>query len=145
MVVGPEGTAQAHMYALPPGRMLHEFRIDALWLVRALTIIAVLVTAPFGARAQVNDRSVNSSARTYEVLRADRLVLIVRNKPGAIISTAIPPVNRTPVMHPFLSATAYAATEENALHTILEQSSDFDDFLRRLTQSGYTIRELLNN
>jgi hypothetical protein len=48
-------------------------------------------------------------------------------------------------MHPFLSATAHAATEENALHAILEQSSDFDDFLRRLTQSGYTIRELLNN
>jgi hypothetical protein len=79
------------------------------------------------------------------VLRADRLVLTVRNRPGAIVSTAIPPPNGSPVMHPSLSATAHAATEENALHAILEQSSNFDDFLRRLTQSGYTIRELLNN
>jgi|SRR5271167_2565439 len=116
-----------------------------MWLVRALTVITVLVVAPCGARAQMNDRTVNSSARTYEVLRTDRLVLTVRNKPGAIISTAIPPADSNPVMHPFLSATAHAATEENALHAILEQSSDFDDFLRRLTQSGYTIRELLNN
>jgi hypothetical protein len=113
--------------------------------VRALTIFAVLVAVPFGARAQLNYHTVNSSVRTYEVLRADRLVLTVRNKPGAIISTAILPPNSSPVMHPFLSATAHAATEENALHAILEQSSDFDDFLRRLTQSGYTIRELLNN
>ena len=114
-----------------------------MWLVRALTIIAVLVAAPFGARAQLNDRTINSSARTYEVLRADRLVLTDQNKPGAIISTAIPPVNSSPVMHPFLSATAHAATEENALHVILEQSSDFDDFLRRLILSGYTVRERL--
>lgn len=113
--------------------------------LRALTIIAVIVAAPFGARAQLNDRTVNSSAKTYEVLRADRLVLSVRNKPGAIISTAIPPVKSNPVMHPFLSATAHVATEENALHSILEQSSDFDDFLRRLAQSGYTVRERLNN
>ncbi len=116
-----------------------------MWLVRALTIIAVLVVVPFGARAQLNDRTIISSTRTYEVLRADRLVLTVRNKPGAIISTAIPPANSNPVMHPFLSATVHVATEESALHAILEQSSDFDDFLRRLTQSGYTIRERLNN
>src|SRR5674476_340255 len=116
-----------------------------MWLVRALTIIAILVAATFGARAQLNDRTVNSSARTYEVLRADRVVLTVRNKPGAIISTAIPPVNSSVVMHPFLSATAHSTTEENALHVILEQSSDFDDFLRRLAQSGYTVRERFNN
>ena len=29
-VVGPEGTAQAHMYALRAGALLHEFRIDAV-------------------------------------------------------------------------------------------------------------------
>ena len=116
-----------------------------MWLVRALTIIAVLVVTPFWARAQLNDRAVNLPARTYEVLRADRLVLTVQNKPGAIISTAIPPVNSSPVMHPFLSATAHSATEENALHVILEQSSDFEDFLRRLAQSGYTVRERFNN
>jgi hypothetical protein len=51
--------------------------------------------------------------------------------------------DHTPVMHPFLSATAHAVTEENALHVILEQSSDFDDFLRRLILSGYTVRERL--
>ena len=51
--------------------------------------------------------------------------------------------DHTPVMHLFLSATAHAATEENALHVILEQSSDFDNFLRRLILSGYTVRERL--
>jgi len=114
-------------------------------LVRALTIMAIVVALPVMARAQSNHRTVNSSAVTYEVLRADRLVLTVRNRPGAIISTAIPPPDSSPVVHPFLSATAHAATEENALHALLEQSTDFDDFLRLLTQSGYTIRELPNN
>jgi hypothetical protein len=112
-----------------------------MWLVRALTIVAVVAAGLCGARAQLNDRIPTSPAKTYEVLRADRLVLTVTNKPGAIISTATLPVNSNPVMHPFLSATAHAASEENALHAILVQSSDFDDFLRRLAQSGYTIRE----
>ena len=116
-----------------------------MWLVRALTIVAVIVVAPLGVRAQSNDRALASPAKTYEVLKADRLVLTVRNKPGAITSTATPPANGSPVIHPFLSATAHAATEENALHAILQQSSDFDDFLWRLGQNGYTIRERLNN
>jgi hypothetical protein len=116
-----------------------------MWLVRALTILAVLNAGFYSARAQLNGRADGAlPVKTYEVLRADRLVLTVQNKPGAIISTATPPANSNPVMHPFLSATAHVASEENALHVILVQSSDFDDFLRRLAQGGYTIRELLD-
>jgi len=115
-----------------------------MWLVRALTIFAVLNAGLCEARAQLNDRAATSPAKTYEVLKADRLVLTVANRPGAIIGTATPPVNSNPVMHPFLSATAHAASEENALQAVLVQSSDFDDFLWRLAQNGYTIRERAN-
>ena len=114
----------------------------ALW---GMTVMWGCTPAPNGRSDGSSGNIGNSSARTYEVLRADRLVLTVRNKPGAITSTATPPANSNPVMHPFLSATAHAANEENALHAILEQSSDFDDFLRRLTRNGYTTRERLNN
>jgi hypothetical protein len=117
----------------------------AMWLIRTLSIVAVLNAGLCGVRAQLNDGTFTSPIKTYEVLRADRLVLTVKNKPGAIISTATPPANGSPVAHPFLSATAHAATEENTLHTILVQSSDFDDFLRRLARRGYTIRERASN
>jgi hypothetical protein len=116
-----------------------------MWLVRALTIVVVLNAGLCGARAQLNDHAQTTPVRTYEVLRADRLVLTVTNKPGPITSTATPPVNSNPVMHPFLSATAHSASEENALHMILVQSGDFNDFLRRLARSGYTVRERANN
>ena len=35
--------------------------------------------------------------------------------------------------------------EEDALRTILDKSKDFDDFLRRLSEAGYTIRERRDN
>ena len=118
---------------------------DAIWLVRMSAVILVLFAGLYAVRAQPNDRAVNSPARTYQVLKADRLILTVSNRPGAIISTAIPPASGNPVMHPFLSATAHAADEEDALHAILEQSSSFDDFLRLLSQGGYTVREKPGN
>jgi hypothetical protein len=116
-----------------------------MWFTRTSTILLVLIASLHGVLAQLNDHVVDAPAKTYDVLKSGRLVLTVRNVPGAITSTALPEVNSKPIMHPFLSATAHSANEENALHSILEKSHDFDDFLRRLSQRGYTIRERLDN
>jgi septal ring-binding cell division protein DamX len=118
--------------------------LSPMGLVRILTIIVVLVAAAFSARAQSDDAVNKPPAKTYEVLMADRLVLTVRNQLGPIVGTAMLPVGSEPVSHPFLTATALVAGEENALHAILEQSSGFNDFLRRLTEADYTVRERLS-
>jgi hypothetical protein len=44
-----------------------------------------------------------------------------------------------PVKHPFLTATARAPFEEDALREILVRSTNFDDFLRRLKEGGYIV------
>ena len=99
-------------------------------LLIALGLSALLLAAE--ATAQTVHR--------YNVLKAGRLVLTVSDVPGPIVSTAALPPGASPAQHPFLSATAQAPEEENALHQILEQSKDFDDFLRRLRDGGYTVQ-----
>jgi hypothetical protein len=85
------------------------------------------------------DAAAQTSHR-YNVLKAGHLVLTVSDVPGPIVSTAALPPGVLPAKHPFLSATAHAPEEEDALHKVLDQSKDFDDFLRRLRDSGYTVQ-----
>ena len=79
------------------------------------------------------------TSHSYNVLKAGRLVLTVSDVPGPIVSTAVLPPGASPAKHPFLSATAHAPEEEDTLRKTLDQSKDFDDFLRRLREDGYTV------
>jgi hypothetical protein len=83
--------------------------------------------------------------KAYLVTKAGRAVLTVTNRPGPLVSTALLPAGKGPVMHPFLSATAHVAEEEHALRMILEQSADFGDFLDRLREAGYALRTISPN
>ncbi len=80
------------------------------------------------------------AVHSYNVLKAGRLVLVVSDAPGPIVSTASLPPGASPAKHPFLSGTAYVPEEEDALRKILNESKDFNDFLRRLRDGGYTVQ-----
>jgi hypothetical protein len=100
------------------------------------TLLVALGLSAFLPAAQAAAQTVHR----YNVLKAGRLVLTVSDVPGPIVSTAALPPGTSPAQHPFLSAAAQTPEEENALYQILEQSKDFDDFLRRLRAGGYTVQ-----
>ena len=101
--------------------------------------LSLLCLGSHGAEAQSQQQE---SVKAYTVLKAGRVVLTIQNRPGQLLSTALPPAGSPAVQHRFLSATAHAPEEEDALRSILEKSSSFDDFVNRLRDAGYTLREI---
>ena len=99
----------------------------------------LLVAIGLSVSLPVADAAAQTS-HSYNVLKAGRLVLTVSDVPGSIVSTAALPPGAAPAKHPFLSATAHAPEEEDTLRKTLDQSKDFDDFLRRLRERGYTVQ-----
>lgn len=79
--------------------------------------------------------------KTYEVSKRGRLVLTVTDAPGPILSTAILPAGEKPAVHPFLSASAHAPEEENALRALLDQAASTQGFLELLRKAGYQVAE----
>lgn len=79
-------------------------------------------------------------APVWLVLRGDKPVLGMRNSPGLLMSTATPPPPGTPpATHPFLTAWALDAMEEDQLRQILDHSSTFDQFVAALRKTGYRV------
>jgi hypothetical protein len=79
---------------------------------------------------------------TYEVRKADRLVLTITNRPGPLVSTALAPAGSAPIQHPFLSGSAHAADQEHTLRSLLDQSRSFDEFVARLRGAGFELRKV---
>jgi hypothetical protein len=80
-------------------------------------------------------------ANRYEVYAGNDLVLEVEDSPGPLISTSAPPPppGTEPPPHPFLTATAYVATEEHRLRELLNQSTSTADYVQRLESEGYRV------
>lgn len=81
--------------------------------------------------------------KRYEVYADDELVLEVEDSPGPLISTSAPPPvpGEEPAPHPFLTATAYVATQEHHLREVLDQSTSTSDYVERLEKEGYRVVE----
>jgi hypothetical protein len=82
--------------------------------------------------------------RTVGVYTEDnQRVLTVKDEPGALLSTALPPPTPgwTPPTHPFLSAQAHNPFHEHRLRELLDEATSFEDFLARLAEIGYQIVE----
>jgi hypothetical protein len=77
------------------------------------------------------------------VYRGDVVVLEVEDVSGALLSRMAPPPlpGEPPTPHPFLSGTAFVASEERGLADILERSQNFDDFLGLLRADGLRVVE----
>ncbi|MFH1725030.1 MAG: Nif11-like leader peptide family natural product precursor [Elusimicrobiota bacterium] len=66
-------------------------------------------------------------------------VLWMKDEPGRLLSTALPPPGAKSPSHPFLTAQAFVPGEENRLRELLERSKDFDEYVVLLRENGYTV------
>lgn len=85
-----------------------------------------------------------SPSGPWEIYKGERLVLSVSDGPGPLVSTAAPPPGAPSVRHPFLSASAHAPEEEDALKRILDASESTADFLSRLETAGYGVKSRIH-
>ena len=97
--------------------------------------------------------------RHFAVYSDGRLVLVIRDNPGTLRSTAGPPPGMpgpppppgppgtapapTPGTHPFIDAQAHDPVTEGRLRALLDESSSFDDYVARLVSSGFDIASCL--
>jgi hypothetical protein len=94
--------------------------------------------------------------RELAVYVGGRLALVARAEPGTLRSTAGPPPGQPgppgppgppggddpglpPGLHPFIDAQAHDPVSEGRLRALLDDSSDFDDYLARLLDAGFDI------
>lgn len=111
-------------------------------LLSGLAVVGAGWTTACHESKQVERQPAKPRVRIVQVMFEGRLVLTVRNQPGALRSSALPPSpDWKPPQHPFLTAQAHDAESESRLKDILDQSRDFDDFLRRLSKEGFRIKE----
>ncbi|MBI4062020.1 MAG: hypothetical protein HY403_11400 [Elusimicrobia bacterium] len=75
----------------------------------------------------------------WDVFKGDKKVLVIKNQPGPILSTAILPPGAEPVRHRFITATAEDPFEEHVLGELLGQSRDFAQFVSLLERKGYRL------
>jgi hypothetical protein len=87
--------------------------------------------------------TMSDDPKRYLVYRDDRLALEIIAEPGPLVSRSAPPPQpgEGPILHPFLSATAYDPENEGALRDVLERSASLDEYLARLREMGFRIIE----
>ena len=96
--------------------------------------------------------------RHFAVYREGRLVLVVRDNPGTLRSTAGPPpgagpppppgppgedAGPAPGLHPFIDAQAHDPVTEGRLRALLDRTSGFDEYLAELLAAGFDIASCL--
>jgi hypothetical protein len=98
--------------------------------------------------------------RHFAIYREGRLVLVVRDNPGTLRSTAGPPAGGggppppppgppgedaglPPGVHPFIDAQAHDPVTEGRLRALLDESTGFDDYLAKLLGAGFDIASCL--
>ena len=80
-------------------------------------------------------------ARRYIVCRGGEKIAEISDQPGPLISAKAPPPDAKPVLHPFLSATAYVPEEEGRLRDVLNQSRSLPEYLQALRAMGFRVEE----
>ena len=87
--------------------------------------------------------NVSAKPKRYLVYRDDDKVLEITDEPGPLISKNAPPSppGAEPVLHPFLSATAYVPEKEGILREALNRSSTLAEYLTSLRSMGFRVEE----
>jgi len=86
--------------------------------------------------------SATAKPRKFRVYKGDVLELEIIDRPGPLVSTSAPPPvpgAPPPPDHPFLSATAFVATDEGELRKVLDESKSLDEFLTKLRARGLRV------
>ncbi|MDQ3265370.1 MAG: hypothetical protein M3Y59_17220 [Myxococcota bacterium] len=78
-------------------------------------------------------------ANRYEVKRDGELVLTFSDKPGVLVSTAMPAPGQSPLKHPFLNARALDARFEGELGVLARGATSVDGFIAALEKAGYQV------
>ena len=80
-----------------------------------------------------------STVRQWRVYDGDVAVLEMADQPGPLTSSALPPPDGKPVMHPFLTASALDAGHEDQLRSLLQDARSADDFVNALQRAGLRV------
>ncbi len=86
-----------------------------------------------------------TNPRRFKVYKGDVLELEIVDRPGLLMSNSAPPPvpgSPPPPLHPFLSATAFVATDEGELRKLLDASSSLEEFLGKLRAKGLRVEEV---
>jgi hypothetical protein len=70
-----------------------------------------------------------------------RLVLALSDEPGELNFSKVPDEDVDPVECPFATLQCYDSKHEPEILTLLFRSSDLEDFLDRMLNAGYKVRE----
>ena len=109
-------------------------------------VLAVLASSPALASRPHHRHATKqlTAVRHFQVFKGEVLVLEIADTPGPLISTAAPPPppGAKLARHPFLSASAYVATEEDRLRRLLDASHSTDEYLDKLRAADYRVVEL---
>jgi hypothetical protein len=73
--------------------------------------------------------------------RDQRLVLALSDEPGELNFSKVPDEDTDPVECPFATLQCYDTKSEPEILTILFRSSDLEDFLDRMLNAGFKVRE----
>jgi hypothetical protein len=89
----------------------------------------------------------SAEPKQYLVFRNGELVLEITDVPGPLVSKKAPPPNpgNSPVLHPFLSATAHVPETEGTLREALNRSSSLTEYLSTLRAMGFRVVEEVTN
>ena len=104
-----------------------------------LLILCLLLSGAAGCTKKTPVEIGVKPGQVWNVYKGDRKVLIVKNEPGPISSTALPEPGAWPQQHRFLTGSARYAPEEGSLRNALEQSKSFEEFLKHLQERGYRL------
>jgi hypothetical protein len=96
-----------------------------------------------GSRRARSKKPSEAAVRRYLVYRDATLMLEVTAEPGPLLSKSAPPPRpgESPVMHPFLSATAHVPEHEAVLREALDRSKTLEEYLARLRSMGFRVVE----
>lgn len=84
----------------------------------------------------------SDEVRIWSVYNTDeRLVLAMSNEPGEFNFTRVPDEDVDPIECSFATIQCYFSSEEPEILALLARASDLDDFIDRLVQKGYRVRE----
>jgi hypothetical protein len=116
-----------------------------LSLVGSLLLAATMSGCRGCAEAQPDQSGVqfHANARTYGVRWDNGEVMFIEDYPGFLMGPEmrLRPGAKAPPKepHPFMNAAFHGASFEKQLRGILTQSTNTDDFLRRVRREGYDV------
>lgn len=120
------------------GHFLAEGSPPSMKISKIFIISLILVVSLLALILGTGKKSIQS----WYVYKNDHKVLWIQNKPGTLVSTALLSPASTPKPHPFLTAQALDPLEENNLLNILSQSKNFEEFVSKLKQNGYSLKKM---